>query len=94
MTAVCTAALAEQLFLALPECCLTIYFTGGAEADAVATLNAELDGALTSLDRKLIELHSRLKERKLSQIFINRSISLCDPDHKQQAFIDTSSAFY
>ena len=55
-------------------------YSGGEEADAVAALNAELDGALTSLNRKLIELHSRLKERKLSQILINRSISSSDPD--------------
>ena len=31
--------------------------------EALAVLTAELDGALTSLNRKLIELHSRVKGR-------------------------------
>ena len=35
---------------------------------AVAALSAELDSALTSLNRKLIELHSRLKGRVDSSI--------------------------
>ena len=36
---------------------------GDDDGDAVAALSAELDNALTSLNRKLIELHSRLKGR-------------------------------
>ena len=49
---------------------------GDDDGDAVAALSAELDNALTSLNRKLIELHSRLKGRiplsNLGRNFLSR----------------------
>ena len=48
----------------------------GDNADAMVALSSELDSALTALNRKLIELHSRLKVHCITMVAIPIVISI------------------